>query len=346
MGTPVNPAILRRVKADYVVRGKMLTNNPRSDLLIEILNVASGRREAGFRVANHEKYRRMAHQTADFIYHRLTGIRGAFDTLITYVGVRGAIKNREYHLVVADSDGHDPEIIVKSKEPIMSASWAPDNERLAYVSFESGRPVIYVQDLRTGRRQAVSSRKGINGAPAWSPNGRYLAVSLSVEGNPEVYMVDVANGRLKRLTKSRAIDTEPSWESNGRSIVFTSDRGGSPQLYRIPITGGRAQRITFTGRYNSDASVVGAKAALVRREEGRFRIAVMDLSSHEADIVSKGALDEAPSLAPNGAMVIYETRTRGKKGVLAVVSDNGLSSQVLHSPYNDARHPSWSSYLR
>jgi TolB protein len=347
MGGSLNPAVIQKSGAEYIIRGKIQPSGKgRFDLLIEIINTENGKGMAGYRMPFHPNQRRMAHKAADAIFKRLTGINGAFDTRIAYVAAEGVGETRMYRLIVADADGHQPEAIVRSREPIMSVSWSPNNREIAYVSFESGRPSIYVQNLATGDRRLISSRKGINGAPSWSRDGRKIAVSLSLEGNPEIYTIDLGSGTLTRVTHSRAIDTEPSWDASGRNLIFTSDRGGRPQLYRIPVTGGKAQRITFVGNYNSDASVVGNKAALVRRQGGKFRIAIMDLSSHEADIISRGSLDESPSLAPNGAMVIYETRTKSKRGALGVVSDNGRSRQILYSPYKDVRHPAWSSYLR
>jgi TolB protein len=313
----------------------------------EVIDLNSGTQVAGFTASYQPNTRRIAHQTADVMFKHFTGMRGAFDTRVAYVAANGGGSDRIYQLIIADADGYNPKPVVTSVEPIMSVDWSPRGDQLVYVSFESGRPAIFIQNLRTGKRKLVSARKGINGAPAWSRDGRTLAISLSIEGNPEIYTLDLGTGRLTRLTHSRAIDTEPSWTANDQHILFTSDRGGTPQLYKVAAKGSNTppKRMTFTGNYNSDPSVIGTKVALIRRISGKFRVAMMDITNHEADIVSTGSLDESPSLAPNGTMVLYETRGQGRRHLLATVSDNGRARSVLHSPYADVGHPAWSPYL-
>ncbi len=346
-GGTLNPEQLKRSGAEFLIRGKSVN----SDLRLEIIDINNGRKVAGFVTPPQSNQRSVAHKSSDAIYKQLTGIRGAFDTKIAYVAANGGGDDRIYQLIVADADGYNDQSVVTSLEPIMSIAWSPTGKEIAYVSFESGRPAIYIQNLGSGSRRTVSARKGINGAPAWSKDGRKLAVSLSVEGNSEIYTIDIASGRLTRVTHSRAIDTEPSWTQDGSSIVFTSDRGGSPQLYRITSTNGfvnkaRPKRMTFHGKYNSAADVVGNKLALIRQNGGKFRVVLMDLVSRESDVISNGSLDESPTLAPNGAMVLYETRGKGRRHVLAVASDNGRANTHLHSPYSDVGHPAWSPYLR
>ncbi len=352
LGGSLNSEQLKRSGAEFLIRGKAVPKGGTLSLSIEIIDINNGKKIAGFITPHQSNLRSIAHKTADAVFKQLTGVRGAFDTKIGYVAANGAGSDRVYQLIVADADGYNHQAVVTSFEPIMSIAWSPTGMEIAYVSFESGRPVIFIQSLQTGKRRTVSARKGINGAPAWSKDGKKLAVSLSVEGNSEIYTIDLASGKLTRLTHSRAIDTEPTWSQNGATILFTSDRGGSPQLYQISSTGNRAgnkarpQRITFNAKYNSAADVVGNKVALVRQSGGKFRIVLMDLASRESDTISRGSLDESPSLAPNGSMVIYETRGKGRKHVLAVASDNGRANSHLYSPYIDVGHPAWSPYLR
>jgi TolB protein len=348
LGGRLNPEVLKKTGAGFLIRGGTRSQGGAFTLETEVIDLNSGTKVAGFITSYQPNTRRIAHKTADVIFKHLTGIRGAFDTRVAYVAANGGGSDRIYQLIIADADGYNPKPIVTSVEPIMSVGWSPQADQLVYVSFESGRPAIFIQNLRTGKRKLVSARKGINGAPAWSGDGRTLAISLSIEGNPEIYTLDLVTGRLTRLTHSRAIDTEPSWTANGQHILFTSDRGGTPQLYKIAASGSGnvpPKRMTFTGNYNSDPSVVGEKVALIRRISGKFRVAMMDIASHEADIVSTGSLDESPSLAPNGTMVLYETRGQGRRHLLATVSDNGRERSILHSPYADIGHPAWSPYL-
>lgn len=346
-GGSLNPQALKATGAEFLLRGKTVPVGQGFNLEVEIIDINNGRKLTGFRTNYHQKQRRIAHQTADAIYKQFTGIRGAFDTRIAYVASQGAGENRTFKLIVADADGHDPQTLVTSNEPIMSTAWGPQAQRIAYVSFESGRSAVFVQDVMTGERRTVSARRGINGSPAWSKNGRQLALSLSVEGNPEIYTLDLASGNLTRLTNSRAIDTEPSWTADGHSIVFTSDRGGNPQLYKIAANanGGKPQRLTFEGKYNSAPSIQGKKMAMIRQHDGKFQVALMDLTNRASEVISRGSLDESPSIAPNGGMVLYETRGVGRKHVLAVASGNGLEKSVLHSPYKNVGHPSWSPFL-
>ena len=340
-GVRLSPTILQSIKAEYIVRGRV----SKAGLDVELIDTSTGTPVASYRIANVANQRRMAHKAADKIFERITRLKGAFDTRLAYVTATGRRQNKHYRLYIADSDGYNPHIILNSDQPIMSPSWSPNGSQLAYVSFESGKSAIYIQNIFTGKKRMVSGHKGINGAPTWSRNGSQIAMSLSIDGNSEIYLLSVHNGVLKRLTNNRAIDTEPAWSGDGRSIVFTSDRGGSAQLYKIPAYGGKAKRMTFIGNYNSAADIVGNKIALVRRNGGQFRIAIMQMGGAGADIISNGQYDESPSLAPNGTMIAYATQRKGR-GKLVVVSDNGKSKQELHAPKGEVREPAWSPYIR
>ena len=340
-GVHLSPNILQAIKAEYIVRGRVT----KAGLDVELLDINNnGRRIATYRISNINHRRRMAHKAADKIFERITRLKGAFDTRLAYVTVTGRRPNKHYRLYISDSDGYNPHVILNSDQPIMSPSWAPNGKQLAYVSFESGKSGIYVQNIFTGEKHLVSGKKGINGAPAWSRNGSQIAMSLSIDGNSEIYILSVYNGALKRLTNNRAIDTEPTWSGDGHSIIFTSDRGGGAQLYKIPAYGGKAKRITFVGNYNSAADIVGNKIALVRQYAGQFRIAIMQMGGAGADIISTGQYDESPSLAPNGSMIVYATQRSGR-GRLVVVSDNGKSKQELYAPEGEVREPAWSPYI-
>ena len=287
--------------------------------------------------------RHTAHRIADIVYERLTGLPGAFTSRLAYVTSEWGVDGQRVTLRVADADGHNPQTIVASKEPLLSPAWSPDGRRLAYVSFENRQTAVFIQELTTGRRELVASFPGINSAPAWSPDGRQLALTLSKDGNPEIYILDLGTRALRRLTDHPGIDTEPAWSPDGREIFFTSGRGGDPQIYRMSALGGEPTRVTFTGDYNGRPSLSpdGRSLVMVTRVNGQFRIALMDLASQSTRLLSRGGLDESPSFAPNGSMVIYATQSNGR-GVLAVVSTDGKVGQRLSQDAGEVREPAWS----
>jgi TolB protein len=332
----------RMLGQHHLVVGQVLNEAGGYMVQFQLFDVYQGGQLLALRVpAGSNELRRAAHHIADLIYEKLTGERGAFNTRIAYVTASGGGDARRYTLMVADADGHSPQTILRSKQPIMSPSWSPDGRRLAYVSFERRRSEIYVQEVGTGSREAVASHDGINGAPAWSPDGRRLALTLSRGGNPDIYVLDLGSRALTRITDSSAIDTEPTWSPEGASLAFTSDRGGRPQIYRASSTGGGAQRLTFEGDYNARPvfSADGKRLAMVHRGGSGFTIAVLDLATRALTVLSEGGQDESPSFAPNGSMVIYASG-----GVLAAASVDGRVRQRLTLTEGDVREPAWSPY--
>ena len=316
----------------YEIRFRLMDTAKQTQLLGVAYTVTEG------------QLRLTAHKIADAIYEKLTGDPGAFATRIIYVVKRGP----RYELQVADADGYNPQTVLASNEPIISPSWAPDGTRLAYVSFEGRKPVVYVQSLVTGGRRAVANFHGSNSAPAWSPDGRRLAVTLTKDGGSQIYLISAdGGGAPQRLTHSTAIDTEPNFSPDGQLILFTSDRGGSPQIYGMSASGGEPRRLTFEGNYNVSPrfSPDGKSFAFIQRNGGRFNVALQDFATRQVQLLTDGAFDESPSFAPNGRMILYASGVRGR-GILAGVSSDGRVKQRLVESSGDVREPAWGPLVK
>jgi len=316
----------------------------RFEVRFRLMDVARQSQLTGFSyTVSAAQLRLTAHRIADVIYERLTGDVGVFSTKITYVERQA----QRFALKIADADGANAQTVLASSEPIISPRWSPEGTRLAYVSFERRKPIVYVQSLTSGSRSVAANFRGSNSAPAWSPDGARLAVVLTRDGPSQLYLIDVDGSNAQRLTRSGTIDTEPVFTPDGRSLLFTSDRGGSPQIYRLPVGGGDAERLTFEGSYNVSPRVSpdGRSFAFIQRRGGRFNVAIQDFASRQVQVLTDTALDESPSFAPNGRMILHATEVQGR-GVLAAVSTDGRVRQRLSSGTSDVREPAWGPLLK
>jgi len=338
----------RILRAQYLLIGHASLEQSSLQIDYELLDVNKGKSiYSGSVFGDLSEQRVLSHRIADVIFKNLTGIPGAFATRLLYIAAeRDSTGKDSFSLTLADSDGERPILLLQSSEPIMSPSWAPSGNEVAYVSFESGRPAIYRQSLISGKRERLTNFIGLNSSPAWSPDGNHMAMVLSKDGNPDIYLMNLIDRSLTRLTRHYAIDTEPAWMPDGQSLLFTSDRGGRPQIYRYKFKSGSTERVTFEGTYNARARVAadGRNIALVHRKDRKYHIAVFDLVSNRLQIMTETNLDESPSIAPNGSMVLYSTKYRGR-GILAAVSVDGGFRFRLPAREGDVREPAWSPYM-
>lgn len=336
----------RMLGSEYLTVGN-LTYNPgtrRYNLTFELFDILSQKQMLKRTIEGGEaELRDIAHYVSDTVYEAITGIRGAFGTKVIYVE---AFSNGRYRLMRSDVDGAREIVLLESSQPLLSPDWSPDGKSVAYVSFETGRPAIFRQDLASARREQLTSFRGLNGAPAWSPDGRKMAMVLSKDGNPEIYVLDLATRAFTRLTDHFAIDTEPSWTPDGQHIVFTSNRGGKPQIYQVSVANKQVERLTFDGDYNARARVSpdGKTLVMVHQQGGVFHIATQDMVTGDIRILTETSLDESPTLAPNGAMLMYATKFGGK-GILGAVSLDAGVKYRLPSKRGDVREPDWAPYF-
>ncbi len=332
-GVPYVVTGTSKITADgsYEIHYQLYDVEKKQYLLNELLTVPASRS------------RQAAHMISDAIYQALTGIPGDFSGRIAYVLRNAATPDQRYTLQIADTDGEQPRTILTSRDPILSPAWTPDAKKLAYVSFETKRPAIYIQDLATGSREKVASFRGLNGAPSFSPDGKSMLFTASMHGNPEIYQMDLQSRQLKRMTNDTAIDTEARYAPDGKSFIFTSDRGGSPQIYTYNLSSESTKRLTFRGAFNARGtlSADGKKLALVHRPSGsNYKVAVQDINSGVTNILTPTSLDESPSFSPNGQMVVYATR-EANRGLLSIMSLDGRFRMNLPSEQGEVREPAW-----
>ncbi|OYW80462.1 MAG: Tol-Pal system beta propeller repeat protein TolB [Polynucleobacter sp. 32-46-5] len=333
--------------ADALAVGSVVQSGPSQfEIRYALYDIRKGESLGGLNInTSADNLRAAAHKIADDIIYKLLGERGIFSTRLSYVIKEG----KRYRLVISDADGQNIRNAMTSGEPIISPSWSPDGKKVAYVSFEDRKPVIYVHELATGRRFALSNQKGNNSAPAWSPDGKKLAVSLSRDGNTQIYSINADGSGLQRLTRGRTIDTEPQYSADGRYIYFTSDRGGNPQIYRMSAEGEQAEgakRVSFKQGFVTSPRISpdGKYLAYIANIGGAFRLYILNLATGDAQALTDGSSDESPSFAANGRYVLYSTKVGGKR-VLAAVSVDGNSKQVLSIPGSDVRQPSWGPFM-
>lgn len=341
----------RALDREYLLIGRMQPQGEKIEVYYQLFDVIRQQSIMTYRLsANKTGLRDLAHKISDQVFEKITNIPGAFSTKLLYVSAKNLGKNKyNYQLYISDADGERAKRVLNSDEPILSPAWSPDAKQIAYVSFEDGKkPAIWRQDLASGKREKLTSFPGINSSPAWSPDGKSMAFTLSKDGSPDIYVMELATKKIRKVAPHDfAIDTEPQWSTDGQSIIFTSNRGGQPQIYSVDIHSNRVQRLTYQGSYNAKARVMPDGSGLIvvhKTHQGQYRIARYDLDKNRLFVLTDTYLDEAPSIAANGSMIMYATK-RGEQGILAAVSIDGRIRFDLPSQGRDVREPVWSPYL-
>jgi TolB protein len=336
-------AQMRQKSADALLSGSASRlADGRYEVRAKLWDVVSGQERGDYReTVPAADLRLSAHRLADWVYEKLTGDKGVFATRIAYITKTAG----KYSLWIADSDGENAQSALTSSEPIISPSWSPKGNQLAYVSFESRKPVIYVHELASGKRRVMANFRGSNSAPAWAPDSRSLLATLSRDGGSQLYQIDVTSGEAKRITQSAGIDTEPAYTPDGSAIYFVSDRGGSPQIYRTPAMGGPVERVTFGGSYNISPSLSpdGRWLTYISRVGGQFKVQVMNLSTGQANAITETTADERPSFAPNSKLIVFATVLQGREALMTTTLDGKIKAR-LSGQSGDIREPAWGPY--
>ena len=331
---------------DYLVTGKIVNENNSLDINYEIYDIHKKRKVRSSKVFGiPNQIRQLAHYTSDGIYESITGIKGIAATRLLYVNeIKDSQLISRYKLMLADSDGANEKILLSSSEPIISPSWSPDGKRVAYVSFETGIAKVFVQEIASGKRESVLSKDTQISSPSWSPDGKYLSLTLYQDGNAEIYILRLRDRTLTRMTNQFAIDTESSWSPKGNKILFTSGRSGSPQIYELDLRklNPKAKRISFEGTYNAKASYLPKEEGIIfvhRSNDGLFHIALKYKKENFIRVLTEAKMDESPSVAPNGNMVIYGIKEENQS-MLAGFSLSGARFK-LPASQGEVREPAW-----
>lgn len=341
----------RALGREYLLIGRMQPVDDKIEVHYQLFDIIRQTSLLSYKVtASRDGLRDLAHKISDQVFEKITNIPGAFSTKMLYVSAKNLGEGKfNYQLFVADADGERARRILNSDEPIMSPAWSPDAKQISYVSFEDRRPAIWRQVLATGQREKLTNFPGINSGPSWSPDGKHIAMTLSKDGSPDIYVMELATKTIRKLAAHDfAIDTEPQWMPDGQRIIFTSNRGGRPQIYEVDIHSNRVQRVTHQGIYNSRARPMPDGSGLIvvhQTDQGQFHIARYDTERGRMHILTSTHLDESPSIAANGSMVMYATK-RGERGILAAVSIDGRVKFNLPSAGRDVREPAWSPFIR
>jgi TolB protein len=293
-----------------------------------------------------ENWRRVAHKIADAVYERLTGEKGYFDTRVVFVSESGPKTNRKKQLTIMDQDGANPSFLTNGSSDVMTPRFSSSSQEITYMALTESTSSIYLFNIETGRQETLGRFQGMVFAPRFSPDGSKVAFSMEQRGNSDIYVMDLRSRQTTRLTFDPSIDTSPSFSPDGKQVVFNSDRGGSPQLWIMNADGSGAHQLSFGGgRYTTPVwSPRGDYIAFTKQTGNDFHIGIMRPDGSDERLLTSSFLDEGPSWAPNGRVLMYFREAPGTGPHLWTVDVTGRVQQQAPYP-GQASDPAWSPLL-
>ncbi|MEN3951591.1 Tol-Pal system beta propeller repeat protein TolB [Iodidimonas sp. SYSU 1G8] len=299
-----------------------------------------------------DNWRQIAHRIADAVYQRLTGEEGYFDTRIVYVAESGPATKRVKRLAIMDQDGYNHSFLTKGDFMALTPRFSPTSQEITYLSYFNNKPRVYIYNLETGKQELLGDFSGMTFAPRFSPDGNQVVMSMEKNGNSDIYLMDLRTRKLRQLTDNPDIDTAPSFSPDGQFIAFESDRGGGQQIYVMRADGSGAKRISFgKGRYKTPVwSPRGDMIAFTHTSGGVFKIGVMRPDGSGERMLTESFLDEGPTWAPNGRVLMYfrGSPSRGGnagKAELRSIDLTGRNERRVTTP-GDASDPAWSPLIQ
>ncbi len=337
----------KAINAQALVNGQVTVDGGRLRVDFRLWDVFSQQQLLGLQfTSTPENWRRIAHKISDAVYERLTGEKGYFDTRVVFVAESGGRLNRTKTLAIMDQDGANPSYLTDGKAIIMSPRFSSNSQEITFMSLRPEGSSIYLFNLETARRESLGEFPGMVFAPRFSPDGRKVAFAVERSGNSDIYLMDLQSRKAQRLTSDPAIDTSPSFSPDGGRLVFNSDRGGAPQLYVMSSDGSGAARISFgSGRYTSPVwSPAGDFIAFTKQTGNTFHIGVMRPDGSDERLLTTSYLDDSPTWAPNGRVLMFSRETPGGPSRLWTVDVTG---RILRpAPYpGSGSDPAWSPLL-
>ncbi|MCD6379676.1 PD40 domain-containing protein, partial [bacterium] len=278
--------------------------------------------------------RSVAHHLSDEVTFFLVGETGIATTRILFLREKQGNKS----VYIVDYDGHGVKRLTDDNLAV-SPGWL-DKNRFCYTSYKRGNPDCYIVDLKKGRKQLLSYRKGLNIAGGYYPKRDELLMTISVMGNSELFLIDSSGKIKRRLTRNRSIDCSATWAPNGREIAFVSDRTSVPQIYIMDRYGGGLRRLSMKGSYNTSPawSPQGDLVSYVSRDGGYYRLKLVSPDGLWEETVYNDYLSyEDPSWAPNGCHLAVTVKYGGESWIVIVDIDSGEKRRLVRG-----ESPAWS----